>query len=356
MGKLSIRNLTKSYGDHPVVNKVNIDVEDSRLLTIVGPSGCGKTTILRMIAGFIEPTGGQIYLDDKLLVDVENHVAPIVPEKRNVGMVFQSYAVWPHMKVFDNVAYPLKLRKTSKDVIRNEVMRVLKVVHLEGLENRMAHELSGGQQQRVALARALIMKPKLLLLDEPLSNLDAALREEMRGEIKEIQKTQNITIINVTHDQIEAMTMSDKVAVVRKGVLEQFAPPYELYENPVNTFVAKFIGSANILPAVKKADAKRDADGMMDILVAGCYPMKVPYVNTAKEKGFAAVRAHHMAPDDTSPFQAHIRRALYQGSQIEYYLEAPGCEMFRLLSSVDFIKPEGADITVNIQKAVWLDE
>ncbi len=356
MGKLSIQNLTKSYGDHTVVNKVNIEVEDSQLLTIVGPSGCGKTTILRMIAGFIEPTGGRIYLDDKLLVDVENHVAPIVPEKRNVGMVFQSYAVWPHMKVFDNVAYPLKLRKTSKDVIRNEVMRVLKVVHLEGLENRMAHELSGGQQQRVALARALIMKPKLLLLDEPLSNLDAALREEMRGEIKEIQRTQHITIINVTHDQIEAMTMSDKVAVVKKGVLEQFAPPFELYENPVNTFVAKFIGSANILPATKKADAKRDKNGMMDILIAGCYPMKVPYVNTAKETGFAAVRAHHMAPDEASPFQAHIRRALYQGSQIEYYLEAPGCEMFRLLSNVDFIKPEGADITVNIQKAVWLDE
>jgi iron(III) transport system ATP-binding protein len=356
MGKLSIRNLTKSYGDHTVVNKVNIEVEDSQLLTIVGPSGCGKTTILRMIAGFIEPTGGQIYLDDKLLVDVENHVAPVVPEKRNVGMVFQSYAVWPHMKVFDNVAYPLKLRKTAKDVIQSEVMRVLKVVHLEGLENRMAHELSGGQQQRVALARALIMKPKLLLLDEPLSNLDAALREEMRGEIKEIQRTQHITIINVTHDQIEAMTMSDKVAVVKKGVLEQFAPPYELYENPVNTFVAKFIGSANILPATRKADAKRDKNGMMDILVAGCYPMKVPYVNTTKETGFAAVRAHHMAPDEASPFQAHIRRALYQGSQIEYYLEAPGCEMFRLLSSVDFIKPEGADITVNIQKAVWLDE
>lgn len=356
MGKLSIRNLTKSYGDHTVVNQVNIEVEDSQLLTIVGPSGCGKTTILRMIAGFIEPTGGQIYLDDRLLVDVENHVAPVVPEKRNVGMVFQSYAVWPHMKVFDNVAYPLKLRKTGKDVIRSEVMRVLKVVHLEGLENRMAHELSGGQQQRVALARALIMKPKLLLLDEPLSNLDAALREEMRGEIKEIQRTQHITIINVTHDQIEAMTMSDKVAVVRKGVLEQFAPPHELYENPVNTFVAKFIGSANILPASRKAGAKKDENGMMDIMVAGCYPMKVPYVDTAKENGFVAVRAHHMAPDQSSPFTAHIRRALYQGSQIEYYLEAPGCEMFRLLSGVDFIRPEGADIRVTIQKAVWLDE
>ena len=356
MGKLSIRNLTKSYGDHTVVNKVNIEVEDSQLLTIVGPSGCGKTTILRMIAGFIEPTGGQIYLDDKLLVDVENRIAPIAPEKRNIGMVFQSYAVWPHMKVFDNVAYPLKLRKVSKDEIKSEVMRVLKVVHLEGLENRMAHELSGGQQQRVALARALVMKPKLLLLDEPLSNLDAALREEMRGEIKEIQRTQHITIINVTHDQIEAMTMSDRVAVVRKGVLEQFASPYELYEEPVNTFVARFIGSANILPATKKADAVRDSDGMMDVMVAGCYPLKVPYIDSKNEQGFVAVRAHHMAANEASPLKAHIRRALYQGSQIEYYLEAPGCEMFRLLTDVSFIQPEGTDIAVDIKKAVWLDE
>ncbi len=356
MGKLSIRNLTKSYGDHTVVNKVNIDVEDSELLTIVGPSGCGKTTILRMVAGFIEPTGGQIYLDDQLLVDVENHVSPIVPEKRNIGMVFQSYAVWPHMNVFDNVAYPLKLRKTAKDVIRSEVMRVLKVVHLEGLEKRMAHELSGGQQQRVALARALVMKPRLLLLDEPLSNLDAALREEMRGEIKEIQRTEHITIINVTHDQIEAMTMSDKVAVVRGGVLEQFAPPYDLYETPVNTFVARFIGSANILPAAKKPGTVPDADGMMEILVAGCYPMKVPFVDSPKENGFAAVRAHHMAPCPASPFTAAIRRVLYQGHQIEYYLEKPGCEMFRLLTDVSFIQPEGSEVSLGIQKAVWLDE
>lgn len=356
MGKLSIRNLSKAYGKHTVVNKVNIEVEESELLTIVGPSGCGKTTILRMIAGFIEPTGGQIYLDDQLLVDVENKVAPIAPEKRNVGMVFQSYAVWPHMNVFDNVAYPLKLRKTPKDVIQSEVMRVLKIVHLEGLEKRMAHELSGGQQQRVALARALVMKPKLLLLDEPLSNLDAALREEMRGEIKEIQRTQHITIINVTHDQIEAMTMSDKVAVVRKGVLEQFASPYELYETPVNTFVAKFIGSANILPATKKADAKADENGMMDVLVAGCYPLKVPYVESSQENGYVAVRAHHMAPNAASPFKTSIRRALYQGSQIEYYLEAEGCEMFRMLTNVDFIQPEGTAVSVDIAKAVWLDE
>ena len=356
MGKLSLHNLTKAYGNHTVVNQVNMEVGDNELLTIVGPSGCGKTTILRMIAGFIEPTGGQIYLDDELLVDVENKVAPTVPEKRNIGMVFQSYAVWPHMNVFDNVAYPLKLRKTPKAEIQSEVMRVLKIVHLDGLEKRMAHELSGGQQQRVALARALIMKPRLLLLDEPLSNLDAALREEMRGEIKEIQRTQHITIINVTHDQIEAMTMSDKVAVVRKGVLEQFASPHELYEHPVNTFVAKFIGSANILPATRKVDAVADEEGMMEIMVAGCYPMKVPYVNSKQEQGFVAVRSHHMTPSATSPFTANIRRTLYQGNQIEYHLEAAGCEIFRLLTDVSYIQPEGTSVSVDITKAVWLDE
>lgn len=356
MGNLSIRNLTKTYGNNTVVNKVNIDVEDGKLLTIVGPSGCGKTTILRMIAGFITPTGGQIYLDDQLLVDVENHVPAVAPEKRGIGMVFQSYAVWPHMKVFDNVAYPLKLRKMKKETIKEEVMRVLKVVHLEGLENRMAHELSGGQQQRVALARALVMKPRLLLLDEPLSNLDAALREEMRGEIKEIQRNQHITIINVTHDQIEAMTMSDKVAVVKKGVLEQFASPQELYETPANTFVAKFIGSANILPAAKAENSRADANGMMDVIVAGCYPMKVPYTDSKNNTGFIAVRAHHMKPSSSSPLKAHIRRALYQGSQIEYYLEAPGCEMFRLLTDVDYQRSEGDSIALDIGKAVWLDE
>ena len=355
MGKLSIRNLTKAYGDHPVVNRVSLDVDDGELLTIVGPSGCGKTTILRMIAGFIEPTGGQIYLDGELLADVENHVAPTPPEKRGVGMVFQSYAVWPHMNVFDNVAYPLKLRKTARNILRSEVMRVLKIVRLDHLEKRMPHELSGGQQQRVALARALVMKPRLLLLDEPLSNLDAALREEMRGEIKEIQRMEHITVVNVTHDQIEAMTMSDKVAVLRGGILEQSASPHALYETPANTFVARFIGSANILPAERKPGAA-GPDGTMEILVAGCYPLRVPYVDSPGRIGYAAIRAHHLSPSSSSPFSAIVRRVLYQGHQIEYHLEAPGCEMFRLLTDVGFIRPEGSSIALDIQKAVWLDE
>jgi iron(III) transport system ATP-binding protein len=359
MGKLQIQNLSKHYGDNVVVNKMNLEVEDGELMTIVGPSGCGKTTILRMVAGFITPTGGRIDLDDRTLVDIENGISEVSPENRNIGMVFQSYAVWPHMNVFDNVGYPLKIRKTDRRILEAEVNRVLRAVHLEGLEKRMAHELSGGQQQRVALARALILKPKLLLLDEPLSNLDAALREEMRGEIKEIQKTQGITIINVTHDQIEAMTMSDKVAVIRSGLLEQFASPKELYDNPVNRFVARFIGTANILPATREAVGGPDEDGTMTIRICDRYPIKVPYKATSNTVGYAAVRAHHIDGKVGTGLKAVVRRNLYQGSQIEYYLEvegAPEGDLTRMLMEVDFEKPEGSVIEISIEKAVWLDD
>lgn len=359
MAKLALHNLTKQYGSNVVVNKISLDVNDGELTTIVGPSGCGKTTILRMVAGFITPTGGRIDLDGRTLVDIENLVSEVTPENRNIGMVFQSYAVWPHMNVFDNVGYPLKIRKTDKRVLEAEVNRVLKVVHLEGLEKRMAHELSGGQQQRVALARALILKPKLLLLDEPLSNLDAALREEMRGEIKEIQKNQGITIINVTHDQIEAMTMSDKVAVIRNGILEQYASPKELYDSPTNRFVAGFIGSANIMPATRDANQSPDENGEMTVRVCDRYVMKVPYKKSNNTEGFVAVRAHHLTPESGSGFNAVVRRNLYQGSQIEYYLEVEGCsgeDMVRMLMDVEYEKSEGSKIEIGIERAVWLDD
>jgi len=357
MGKLVIKELTKQFGDVTAVNHVSLTVEDGEMLTVVGPSGCGKTTILRMVAGFIEPTHGRITLDDAVLSDRAAGLRDMTPENRDIGMVFQSYAVWPHMNVFDNVAYPLKLRKIDKEAIRKKVLGTLKLVHLEGYENRMAFELSGGQQQRVALARALIMKPKLLLLDEPLSNLDAALREEMRSEIKEIQRTMGITIINVTHDQIEAMTMSDKVAVMRLGNLIQYDTPYNLYEHPTNTFVAKFIGSANIIPATKAPDAAPDADGMMEIVLGGCYPMKVPFVDSKQTEGFAAVRSHHMYVDPNSPMHTTVRRRLYQGNQTEYYLDVDwGDELIRMMTSVDFTAHMGDNVHVAVKKAVWLDE
>ena len=356
MGTLVIENLEKSYSAVKVVNGVSLRVEDGELLTIVGPSGCGKTTILRMIAGLTMPTGGAITLDGDTLVDTASGRPPVEPENRDIGMVFQSYAVWPHMNVYSNVAYPLKLRKMSREKTAEKVAQVLRAVHLNGYEKRMAHELSGGQQQRVALARALVMNPRLLLLDEPLSNLDAALREEMRGEIKEIQRSMGITIINVTHDQIEAMTMSDKVAIMEGGKLIQFGTPWDLYEHPVNTFVAKFIGSSNILPASKDPAAAPDENGRMEVLACGSFPVRVPYVKSGAREGFLAVRPHHLHPDEGSPLAGSVRRKLYQGNQIEYHLELGTGRLSRMMTPVTVQREMNETVHIGIEKAVWLDE
>ena len=356
MGALTIEHITKNFGTVDAVNDVSLTVNNGELLTVVGPSGCGKTTLLRMIAGFIVPNGGKIMLEDRVLVDVEGGARMLMPEERDIGMVFQSYAVWPHMDVFDNVAYPLKIRKTKPALLRERVKETLKIVHLDGYETRMAHELSGGQQQRVALARSLVMRPELLLLDEPLSNLDAALREEMRGEIKEIQRSLGITIVNVTHDQIEAMTMSDKVAVMREGVLVQFDTPYNLYEHPANTFVAKFIGSANILPATKDAHAPADEAGNMQITVAGVYKLAVPHVDSRATNGFLAVRAHHLYPDTASALHTTMRRKLYHGNLTEYHLDIPGGTTLHMHVAEDYAAQIGERVPVGIEKAVWLDE
>lgn len=242
MASVTITGVTKSFGNVTVLQEFNQKFEDGEFITLLGPSGCGKTTMLRLIAGFEKPSSGEIYIGDKL-VSSEKQFLP--PEKRGIGMVFQSYAVWPHMNVFDNIAYPLKIQKVSKDEIEKRVSEILKVVHLEQYKDRFPSELSGGQQQRVALGRALVAQPEILLLDEPLSNLDAKLREEMRYEIKEITKKLKITVIYVTHDQIEAMTMSDRIVLINKGVVQQVANPQEIYSNPNNMFVANFVGKVD---------------------------------------------------------------------------------------------------------------
>jgi iron(III) transport system ATP-binding protein len=360
MGRLVLSNIVKKFNESTsretlAVNNLSIAVEDGEMLTVVGPSGCGKTTILRMIAGFIVPSSGKITLNDRILVDMESRRPPLMPEERDVGMVFQSYAVWPHMNVFDNVAYPLKLRKMNKIEIRKKVMATLRTVHLDTYENRMTHELSGGQQQRVALARSLIMKPGLLLLDEPLSNLDAALREEMRGEIKDIQKKLGITIVNVTHDQIEAMTMSDKVAVMGQGNLIQFNTPYNLYEHPANTFVAKFIGSANIIPVLREPGPP-DGKGMMTVRAACVYPVQVPYIGSSGAEGFLAVRAHHIRPETDSPLKAVITGKLYHGNTTEYQMLLTGGTRVRMSITESFNARIGDNVALGIVKAVWLDE
>lgn len=350
MGTLILENIKKVYGDHVVVDNLNLTVDEGELLTIVGPSGCGKTTTLRMIAGFIMPEEGRISIDEQDMVNAKTGIFT-QPENRGIGMVFQSYAVWPHMNVFNNISYPLKIRKVEKGELDRRTRAALSIVHLEGLEKRMAHELSGGQQQRVALARALVMEPLLLLLDEPLSNLDAALREEMRSEIKEIQRKTGITIINVTHDQIEAMTMSDKVAVMDKGKLIQAGSPRDIYENPVNSFVAKFIGSANILPCKYFGDC---GQGKMRVEVFGS-PLEVAAKPTTQESGLLSVRPHHVNYDTASPINAKVLRKLYQGHQIEYYLKIENTTL-RMMTEVRNDFNLGDVINVSVSQGVWLDK
>ena len=239
MSTVSIRNVTKAFGDNVVLKEFNETFRDGEFVTLLGPSGCGKTTMLRIIAGFEKPTSGEVYINDQLVSSDKTFVPP---ERRNIGMVFQSYAVWPHMNVFDNVAYPLTIKKVAKDKIRQNVERVLDIVHLSQYAERYPNQLSGGQQQRVALARALVAEPELLLLDEPLSNLDAKLRESMRFEIKEIQLKLGITVVYVTHDQTEAMAMSDRIFLINRGIVQQVGTPEEIYNQPANQFVADFLG------------------------------------------------------------------------------------------------------------------
>ncbi|NGP45459.1 ABC transporter ATP-binding protein [Bacillaceae bacterium SIJ1] len=241
MSTVSLSEITKRFGDVTAVKGLDLVIKEGEFFTFLGPSGCGKTTTLRMIAGFYFPTQGKVQFNEKEMTSVP-------PEKRNTGMVFQNYALFPHMTVFENVAFGLKVRKLSKTEVQKRVEDVLKKVHLEQFISRQVSQLSGGQQQRVALARALVIEPDILLLDEPLSNLDARLRDEMRTEILRLQREYGITTIYVTHDQVEALSMSDRIAVFNLGECQQIGTPTEIYNQPVNDFVAEFIGETNLLP------------------------------------------------------------------------------------------------------------
>ena len=247
-----LEHISKIYNDPKTgkefyaVQDTTLDIEPGTFVTLLGPSGCGKTTTLRMIAGFESPDEGEIYLGDEA-------INSLTPNKRDTAMVFQSYALLPHYNVFDNVAYGLKIRKVPQEEIRERVLNILKLVEMDGMESRMTNQLSGGQQQRVALARALVIEPSVLLFDEPLSNLDAKLRVTMRTEIRKIQQKVGITAIYVTHDQSEAMSISDKIIIMSKGKVEQIGTPREIYYHPKSRFVADFIGEANFLKAKVKS-------------------------------------------------------------------------------------------------------
>ncbi len=243
---LRLEGVSKSYGAVQAVDRASLEVDRGEVFTLLGPSGCGKTTTLRLVAGLEDPDTGEISLRGRLVASVSRRLF-VPPHKRNLGMVFQSYAIWPHMSVFENVAYPLKLRGVRGRAMHERVARVLELVGLDGLERRPATLLSGGQMQRLALCRALVYEPDLLLLDEPFSNLDAKLREQMRIELKFLQRRLGITVLFVTHDQIEALSLSNRIAVMSRGRAEQIGPPRSLYEEPASAFVRDFLGQTVIL-------------------------------------------------------------------------------------------------------------
>ena len=243
MAKVLLRNLTKKFDDVVAVKNVNLEIDDREFVVLVGPSGCGKTTTLRMIAGLEEITEGEIFVNDRMVND-------IAPKNRNIAMVFQSYALYPHMKVFDNMAFGLKMRKVPKETRQKQVQKAANILGIEELLNRKPKQLSGGQRQRVALGRAIVRDPDVFLFDEPLSNLDAKLRVQMRVELKKLHERLEATVVYVTHDQVEAMTMGDRIVVMNDGIVQQVGSPLDLYNRPANRFVAGFIGSPamNFIP------------------------------------------------------------------------------------------------------------
>lgn len=249
--KIAFRNLVKKYGNNTVIPDLSLQIREGEFFTLLGPSGCGKTTLLRMIAGFNSIEGGTISFNDKVIND-------LAPGKRNIGMVFQNYAVFPHMTVAKNVAFGLTNRKTPKEEISARVDEVLKAVKIDNLRDRLPQNMSGGQQQRIALARAIVIEPDVLLMDEPLSNLDAKLRIEMRSVIRDLQHKVGITTVYVTHDQEEAMAVSDRIAVMKDGVIQQCSTPRNIYHRPANLFVATFIGTSNILKGTVSRGAAGD--------------------------------------------------------------------------------------------------
>ena len=303
MASVTIQHVTKAFGPAVVLEDFNATFENGEFITLLGPSGCGKTTMLRIVAGFEKPTSGNVLFDDKV---VSSDKVFLPPEKRDIGMVFQSYAVWPHMTVFENVAYPLSIKKVDKATVKQKVDKVLAAVHLTQYADRIPSQLSGGQQQRVALARALVAEPALLLLDEPLSNLDAKLRESMRFEIKEIQKDYGITVMYVTHDQTEAMAMSDRIVVINRGVIQQVGTPTQIYTEPANPFVADFVGKIEFLQGEAK-DGKIHLDGCDQYLtydgpltgkvIVGIRPEQVQFAPAGEGELTGLVKSHFYLGD-----------------------------------------------------------
>ena len=324
-----LEDIVKRFGTLEAVSHVSLDIRDGELFTLLGPSGCGKTTILRLVGGFHKPDRGNVYFGDR-------EVSALPPYERNIGMVFQNYALWPHMTIASNVAYGLKLKKFSKPEIGEKISRALKLVNLTGLESRYPGQLSGGQQQRVALARALVLNPDVLLLDEPLSNLDAKIRIQVRAEIRKLQKDLGITTIYVTHDQEEALTLSDRIAVINLGKVQQLGSPRDLYERPENPFVADFIGINNLIPGeiqeMNGPEKWMKAKTRIGILICGYRDRFKPgdrcMISIRPET--ATVGKSEETPKGFNRVSGNISFAYYIGNTIRYDVEVDPDHLFKV--------------------------
>lgn len=324
-----LQDIIKRFGALEAVSNVSLDIHDGELFTLLGPSGCGKTTLLRLIGGFHNPDQGVISFGGR-------NVTGIPPYERNIGMVFQNYALWPHMTIYDNVAYGLKLKKVPRNDIGSRVSHTLEMVNLKGLEKRYPGQLSGGQQQRVALARALVLNPDVLLLDEPLSNLDAKIRLQVRAEIRKLQKELAITTVYVTHDQEEALTLSDRIAVVNLGKIQQLGTPWDLYERPANAFVADFIGINNLIPG--HVHEKVEGGGKVTVQTeVGLFLSECEASLEKNDKCMICVRpetasisAVETIPENTNTFRGAVNFASFIGNAIRYDVEAGNGAIFRV--------------------------
>ncbi len=343
MASVELRGLIKRFGSFVAVDDVSLTIDHGQLVCLLGPSGCGKTTTLRLIAGFLEPSDGEIRVGDRV---VSSKARTLPPEQRNMSMIFQSYALWPHMTVAENIVYGLRLRKMDRDTIAQKLAAILATTKLEPLAQRYPGELSGGQQQRVALARALIVGPETLLLDEPLSNLDANLREEMRFEIRRLHDEYRYTTVYVTHDQSEAMTTADLIAVMNAGRIDQLGSPEDIYARPESEFVARFIGAANVIKATARDENH--------IAFAGATLQVVGARLVAGQCAPVAIRQHEIQLSTQAPaeslnaLKATVTRQVYLGMHRDYMVETADGTALRVTTPTETAVDKGREVWLTL--------
>ncbi len=344
MSKIVIKNLEKSFGDNKIINKFNIDIKDGEFIVLVGPSGCGKSTLLRMVSGLESIDQGEIFLDTKLINN-------LIPSKREIAMVFQSYALYPHMNVFENMSFGLKMEKIPKIEIKKKVYDAAATLQIEDLLDRKPKQLSGGQRQRVAIGRAITRNPKVFLFDEPLSNLDAALRSEMRVEISKLHKKLKSNIIYVTHDQIEAMTLADRIVVLNKGIIEQFGTPNEIYNDPNNIFVAEFIGSP------KMNIIKINKEQILNSNTINLFKNKITFENfNFKDEIYLGIRPEDVNLNENHEVQLEVKIEHIENLGFEKIIHTKLSDSNIIIKSSENVKKESLKISFSKNKVLFFDK